>query len=184
MQRIAALNPETTEGKSKELFESVKKKLGMVPNLMRTMGNSPATLNGYLSFSNALSQSAIGGKLSELIALTVANENGCEYCTAAHTFIAANLLKVDHHAIAQAKKGKSSDNKTQLALNFSKELIETKGKVSDESIEALKDTGFTEGEITEIVAHTALNIFTNFINNSAQVKVDFPAVELKETAEV
>ena len=48
MQKIVALNPETTTGKSKDLFNAVQSKLGMVPNMMRTMGNSPAVLNGYL----------------------------------------------------------------------------------------------------------------------------------------
>ena len=42
MQRLIALDPETTTGKSKELFNAIQSKLGMVPNMMRTMGNSPA----------------------------------------------------------------------------------------------------------------------------------------------
>lgn len=49
MQRIKALNPDETTGKSKELFNAIQTKLGMVPNMMRTMGNSPAVLNAYLS---------------------------------------------------------------------------------------------------------------------------------------
>lgn len=40
--------------------------------MMRTMGNSPAVLNGYLAFSGALGESSIGAKLGELIALAVA----------------------------------------------------------------------------------------------------------------
>ncbi len=54
MTRLKALNPETTTGKSKELFDGIQNKLGTVPNLMKTMGNSPAVLQGYLNLSGAL----------------------------------------------------------------------------------------------------------------------------------
>ena len=42
MSRIPALDPATATGKTSELFTAVKSKLGMVPNLMRTLGQSPA----------------------------------------------------------------------------------------------------------------------------------------------
>ena len=116
MQRIKALNPETTTGKSKEMFNAVQAKLGMVPNLMRTLGNSPAALNGYLSFSGALGSSSIGAKLGELIALTVANANSCDYCNAAHSFIGEKLVGIDMETIQAAREGKSTDAKIQAAL--------------------------------------------------------------------
>lgn len=174
MQRINALNPETTTGKSKELFNAIEGKLGMVPNMMRTMGNSPATLNGYLSFSGALAESRIGGKLAELIALTVANANGCEYCNAAHSFIGEKLAGIDTTRIQLAKQGKSNDSKTQVALTFSRTLLSKKGNITTDDLDALKEVGYTDGEITEIIAYVGLNIFTNYFNNAINVTVDFP----------
>lgn len=184
MQRITALNPDTTTGKSKDLFNAVQTKLGMVPNMMRTMGNSPAVLNGYLSFSGALGGSSIGAKLGEQIALTVANANSCDYCNAAHSFIGEKLIGIDTATIQAAKEGKSSDAKTQAALSFAKTLIAKKGKVSEGDINALKNATFTDAEIAEIIAHTALNIFTNYFNNAVNVEVDFPKVELVASAVV
>jgi len=90
MQNISALNPDKATGKLKDLFTAIQSKFGMVPNMMRTMGNSPAVLNAYLSFSKALSENSIDAKLGEQIALTVANANGCGYCNAAHSFIGEN----------------------------------------------------------------------------------------------
>ncbi len=58
--RIETLNPETTTGKSKELFNAVNQKLGFIPNLIKVMGNSPATLETYLS----LGQLTAGGNFS------------------------------------------------------------------------------------------------------------------------
>lgn len=184
MQKIVALNPETTTGKSKDLFNAVQSKLGMVPNMMRTMGNSPAVLNGYLSFSGALSESSIGAKLGELIALTVANANACDYCNAAHSFIGEKLVGIDPTVLKLAKEGKSTDSKIQAALTFSRTLIAKKGNVSAEDVDALKTVGYSEAAITEIIAHTGLNIFTNYFNNAVSVAIDFPQAELVETATV
>lgn len=181
MQRINALNPATTTGKSKELFNNIEAKLGMVPNMMRTMGNSPATLNGYLSFSGALAESKIGGKLAELIALTVANANGCDYCNAAHSFIGEKLAGIDTTTIQLAKQGKSNDSKTQTALTFSRSLLSKKGNVSVEDLNTLKEVGYSDGEITEIIAYVGLNIFTNYFNNAINVTVDFPEAALVES---
>ncbi len=182
MQRIKALDPDTTTGKSKELFNAVQSKLGMVPNLMRTMGNSPAVLNGYLSFSGALGESSIGAKLGEQIALTVANANSCEYCNAAHSFIGEKLVGIKSDSIQAAKEGKSTDSKTQAALTFARTLVAKKGHVNASDVDALKEAGFADAAIAEIIAHTAINIFTNYFNNAVSVTVDFPQVELIEAA--
>src|ERR1700709_2875022 len=162
MPRLKALDPETTTGKSKELFNAVQGKLGMVPNMMRTMGNSPAVLNGYLSFNSALGEGVLGGKLGELIALTVANANSCEYCNAAHSFIGEKLVHIDPIAVADARSGHSDDAKIKAALSFSSTLVEKKGHANDADVNALKTAGYSEAAIAEIIAHVALNVFTNY----------------------
>jgi len=182
MQRLIALEPETTTGKSKELFNAVQSKLGMVPNMMRTMGNSPAVLNGYLSLNAALSESSIGGKLGELIALTVANANSCDYCNAAHSFIGEKLVHIPADAITKAKEGKSDDAKIQAALDFVRILLEKKGQVSEGDVNKVKDAGYDDAAIAEIIGHVGLNVLTNYFNNAAKVVVDFPEVSLVETA--
>lgn len=173
MTRLDALNPETTTGKSKKLFDGIQSKLGMVPNMMRTMGGSPAVLEGYLNLSGALASGSLGAKLGELIALTVANNNECEYCLSAHTFIGENLVKIDSDTIAAAKQAENQDPKIKAALTFAKTLVNKAGRVSDADVEAVKNAGFTQGEIGEIVAHVALNTFTNYFNNTAKTENDF-----------
>lgn len=182
MQKINALDPATTTGKSKDFFNAIQGKLGMVPNMMRTMGNSPAVLDGYLAFSGALGTSSIGAKLGELIALTVANVNNCAYCNAAHSFIGEKLVGIDARAIDLAKEGKSADAKIQAALTFSQTLVTKKGKVSDADVEAIKKAGYDNAAIAEIIAHTALNIFTNYFNTAAGTVVDFPETRLASAA--
>lgn len=176
MNRLQALNPETTTGKSKELFNGVQAKLGTVPNMMKTMGASPAVLEGYLNLSGALSKGSLGAKMGELLALAVSQENNCDYCLAAHTYIGENLVKIDGQSLEAARKAQNEDAKTQAGLEFAKTLISKQGRVSDADVQAVKDAGFSEGEIGEIVGHVALNVFTNYFNNTAQTTVDFPTV--------
>ncbi len=178
MQTLKALDPETTSGKSKELFNAVQGKLGMVPNMMRTMGNSAAVLKGYLSFSGALGEGILGAKLGELIALTVANANKCDYCNAAHSFIGEKMVHIDTNSLDAARHAESSDPKVRAALTFAKILVDKKGMVNDEDIEDVRAAGFDDAGIAEIIAHVSLNIFTNYFNNTAKVVVDFPEVEL------
>ena len=76
MTRLKALPTDTATGKTKELFNAIEGKLGMVPNMMKTMGNSPAFLEGYLNLSSALSSGSLGAQTGEMIALAVAEANG------------------------------------------------------------------------------------------------------------
>lgn len=179
MSRLTALNPDEATGKTKELFDAVKNKMGMVPNMMRTMGNSPAVLESYLGFNAGLQHSAINPRLKELIAITVANVNGCDYCNSAHTFI-SQKIGLESLAIADARSGKSEDRKTEAALVFAKQILETRGSVDDTDLSAIKNAGYTETEIVEIIAQVSLSIFTNYMNIISSTDIDFPKLPLIE----
>lgn len=177
MTRLNALNPETTTGKSQELFNGIQSKLGMVPNMMRTMGNSSAVLEGYLNLSGALSAGSLGAKTGELLAVAIAEANQCNYCLSAHSFIGEKLVKIKPEELQAARKGNSVDSKTEAALTFAKTLVQKRGLVNDEDVQAVKAAGYNDGEIGEIVAHVALNTFTNYFNNTANTEIDFPVLE-------
>ena len=174
MTRLQALNPETPTGKTKELFTAITANLGMVPNMMRTMGNSSAVLDGYLSLSGALGKGTIGAKTGELIAMAVAQSNQCDYCLSAHTYIGEKLAGLDTDSITAARDGNAGNDKTTAALQFAKTVIAKKGLVNDADVNAVKAAGYTDGEVGEIIAHVALNVFTNYFNNSANTEIDFP----------
>ncbi len=176
MENLNALNPDEASGKTKELFNAVQQKLGMVPNMMRTMGNSSAVLEGYLNFSGALSAGKLGAKTSALLALTVAELNACNYCLSAHSFIGEKLVGLDKEILTAAREGKNTSPKIQAALDFATALVTKKGGVSTHDIEAVKGAGYGDGEVSEIIAQVALNIFTNYLNKAANTQIDFPEV--------
>lgn len=177
MARLKALSPDEAKGKTKELFTAIEGKLGMVPNMMRTMGNSSAVLEGYLNLSGALSNGTLGAKTGELIALAVAESNSCDYCLSAHTYIGVNLVHIDSETLQNARSGQAADEKTTSILKFAKTLVAKNGLVNNDDVSVLQSIGITDGEIGEIVAHVALNILTNYFNNTANTEIDFPVVK-------
>src|SRR5262245_50191508 len=118
MTRLTALDPTGANGKTKELFNAIQGKLGMVPNMMRTMGNSTAFLKGYLDLSSALSGGTLGLKAGTLIAMTVAQSNSCNYCLSAHTYIGKNLVKLDPEMLEAARNANAEDLKMDAILKF------------------------------------------------------------------
>ncbi|HLP32008.1 MAG TPA: carboxymuconolactone decarboxylase family protein [Bacteroidia bacterium] len=177
MTRLKALNPEQAEGKTKNLFDSIQSKMGLVPNMMRTMGNSPALLEGTLLLSNAMGNGLLGAKTAELIALAVAESNGCKYCLGAHTFVGASVFKMDAKTLNEARKGNGADTKTDAILKFAKALVNKQGQVNDADVHSIKSAGVSEAEICEVIGHVALNILTNYFNTTALTEPDFPEVE-------
>jgi len=60
-------------------------------------------------------------------------------------------------------------------LVFARKIVQDRGVVTDEDVEQLRRAGYTDGEIGEIVANVALNLFTNDFNHVAATELDFPA---------
>ena len=181
MTRIQAIDYEQSTGKARELLDAVKAKLGITPNMMKTMAQSPAVLEAYLNFSGALGGGKLSARLREQIALISAEINGCGYCASAHTAI-GKMVGLNEDAILAARNGNAADAKTDAALKFARAVIVNRGEVSDEDLQVVKDAGFSDGEVGEIVANVALNIFTNYFNEIAKTDIDFPKVRLGTTA--
>lgn len=182
MSRITIPAVEHAPVASKPLLDAVHKQLGVVPNLMKVVGHSPAALEGYLSLNGALAKGSLSVQLRERIALAIAEFNGCEYCLAAHSYLGRNVAKLDDAEIDLARDARSGDAQTQAALQFARAVAAKRGNVADEDVTTLRNAGFDDAAIIEIVANVALNVLTNYINNVVQTTVDFPRVELKRAA--
>ncbi len=181
MPRIQPLDPATAEGKSKALLDGVHRALGMTPNLMLTMANSPAVLDAYLGFNKALAAGRLSAPLREQIALTVAGANGCEYCAAAHTAL-GKMLGLDSAELADNLEGYSADAKIAAALDFALALVGKRGWVDDIELARVREAGYDDGEVAEIIAAVAYNTFSNYFNHVAETEVDFPPVVLATKA--
>ena len=176
MPRIKPVNRESAPARTQELLDGVQKKLGMVPNLVATMARSNAVAKAYLGFSQALAGGVIPPQLREQIALAVGQANQCAYCLAAHSAIGSSV-GLSEDQVRDARLGQSPDSRTDSALRFVRRIVETRGFVSDQDLNDIRNADFGDSEITEIIGHVALNIFTNYFNHVAETQLDFPAAQ-------
>jgi uncharacterized peroxidase-related enzyme len=181
MSRFSIPTLESAPAASKPLLDGVHNKLGIVPNVFRLAALSPAALEGFLGLSGALSRT-LDVRTRERIAIAVAEVNGCDYCLSAHTYLALNLAKISPEDAELARKGSSTDAKAGAAVRFAVQVARSRGGVSDAEIAGVKDAGFSEAQIVEIVALVVENVFTNFLNRVAQTDIDFPVLHTAEAA--
>jgi uncharacterized peroxidase-related enzyme len=164
---------------SRPLLEAVQKQLGSVPNLFRVVGNSPAGLEGYLGLNGALGQSALDVKTRNRIAFVVAQENGCDYCLSAHTYLGKNLARLEDAEMSLNRDATAADPKAAAAVRFAAQVVRARGHVGDAELAAVRAAGYGDAEIVEIVLHVALNTLTNYINTVAATEIDFPVVSTR-----
>src|SRR3954452_806347 len=181
MSRIAIPKREDAPAQSKPILDNIDRMLGFVPNLHRLMAISPNALSGWATLMGSLAKT-LDVKTRDGIALAVSEEDGCDYCLAANSYIAGNLARIPPAEIELNRAGRSSDPKRQSAVAFARALIETRGKVSDAQFAAVRDAGWTDGNIVEMIALTAQFLLTNFMNNAVQTPIDFPEVSPAKAA--
>jgi len=172
--RIPAILTSTTDQALIPLYAAVKSGLGMVPNLMQVTGNSPAALSAYLSLNAALGKGHLPAAIRERIALVIAQDNTCEYCLAAHTLLGGHA-GLDAAEMQRARLGTSSDPFAAAVVSLARTINRTHGRIDDLTLAEARRQGLDDAAIIETIAHVALNILTNSINNVARTTVDFPA---------
>jgi len=181
LARVAVIDPQSATGEAKQLLDAVQSGLGIVPNFIRVLANSPAALNAFLGIHGIAGAGALDPLTRERIALAVAEQNACQYCVSAHTAI-GRKVGLDNDEMLANRKGRSADAKAEAALTFARALVEHTGQVSAAEVEAVRAAGHSDGEIVEIITHVAMNIFTNLLGKATQVEIDFPKVDLTAAA--
>jgi AhpD family alkylhydroperoxidase len=176
MPRLKKLEKTQGDSRSQNMMADLDSNK-LLLNIFRGMANSPAVLDSYLKFSGALKEGKLPAKTREAIALAVGQSNRCDYCLAAHTFLGKGA-GLDDAAIKDARLGRSSDRKMGAAVALAKRIADNKGNVNDADIAAARAGGLDDGEIAEVVANVALNVFTNYFNHLNQTEVDLPKVAL------
>jgi len=181
MTRIPLVADNAAADEARTLLSQIHGAFGATPNMFRAVANSPAALKSLWGSFGALGGGVIPARLGEQIAVAVADRNACHYCLAAHTALGRKAgLSVEEMAAAQT--GESSDPKTAAALRFALKLVNDRGQLGDADVQALRAAGFDDEHIVEILAHVALNLFTNYVNVAFDVPVDFPGVKLRTAA--
>ncbi len=160
------------QNKANSLLDSAAKKFGFVPNILREMSKSPATLECYMSGYGALSQSSLTEAERQIVMLTVSHFNDCEYCQAAHKTV-ANMSKVEPETIHGILNNIDPPSGRDLALVKATRLIlEKRGFVSSNELGELESTGIDRAQLYEIIAIIGIKTITNYINHIAKIPID------------
>lgn len=178
MCRISAVDPNAATGVAKEVLDAVKARFGMVPMMARTMAQSAAVVTGWSALSGALADGVLGARTGELIALAVSQANACNYCLAAHTALGEKVGLTAEERL-EARRGRATDPKEAAALRLALAILETRGAVSDDALALARAAGLSEAELSEVTAHVALNVLTNYFNRLADPDIDFPKVDVR-----
>ncbi len=181
MTRITLIDPQNATGTTSVQLAEIKAAFGIVPNMFKAVANSPAALASMWGSFGVLGSGRLGAKLGEQIAVAIADRNACHYCLAAHTGL-GRKAGATAEEMAESQAGRSADPRTEAALQFAIKVVETRAGVTADDVEVLRASGFDDGEVVEIIAHIALNLFTNYINVALNVPVDFPGVKLTRAA--
>ena len=175
MKNLEALTKDQVNETNAAIFDDLNSKLNMVPNLYATTANSDVALKAILEYGNTLGGGALSAKDAEVVALTVSQLNGCNYCLAAHTAISKMNGISEEDTVAIRKSTFDGDAKLSALATLTKDLAENRGNASEANVQAFFDAGYSKGALVEVIGLISVNTFTNFLNNFAGTDVDFPA---------
>jgi uncharacterized peroxidase-related enzyme len=178
MSRINTVTNENANAEQIELLDAIQSQLGMVPNFLKVLANSPAALRSFLGLHGIASSGSLDEETRERIALALAQQNACEYCVSAHTTL-GRKVGLSTGEMEANRFGTSHDSKAAVAVKFAKALAEHNGEVTTREILEVRNAGYSESDIVEIITHVGMNILTNIVGKASRVDIDFPKVELK-----
>ena len=181
MSRINLVTDAQANEEQQALYAAIQSQLGMVPNFLKVFANSPAALRAFLGLHGIAGEGSLDAQTRERIALGLAEQNACEYCVSAHTAI-GRKAGLSNTEIEANRAGSSEDAKAAVAVKFARSLAEHNGDVTTAELLEVRNSGYDEAQIVEIITHVGMNVLTNILGKASRVEIDFPKVELKKAS--
>jgi uncharacterized peroxidase-related enzyme len=175
MSTFNPIDPKTAEAEAKAALDLVQHAFGGVPNLMKMLAIAPNVLKGIMALNQEVTSGELEASLIEQVALLASGINQCEYCVAVHVHVGQQAGLSREELIANLQ-GEASNPKSQAVLNFTQAVVNNRGKVDEQTVKALRDHGFSDKAIIEIVGVIGLYTFLNYLKHLTQPALDFPAV--------
>jgi uncharacterized peroxidase-related enzyme len=176
MPRLNAPATEDVVTETRAVLDGIGAQLGFIPSMFQTLAANPTVLEVVTSLQSTLAR-VLDAKTRHTIALAVSEVNGCEYCLAMHSYVSSQLGGMSHEDIDLARSGSSTDPRRAAVARFAQQVVETRGKVSDADLAAVRGAGCTDAQILAIVTVTVQFLLTNFLNNVNRTEVDIPTID-------
>jgi uncharacterized peroxidase-related enzyme len=159
---------------SQAVYDGVKAAFGQVPNLYAFMAHSANGLSSYLALQSAQAKGTFSAVEQQAVFLVVSQVNGCEYCLAAHTFLAGKAGLNDTEIMA-LRAGRSENPRLQAIVQLAGEITSTHGRPSTDAVENFFAEGFAEAALVDLVILVADKIVSNYVHNITGIAIDWPA---------
>jgi uncharacterized peroxidase-related enzyme len=169
MCRLRFIEPDQATGPVKEIFE----KLVLVPNVLCLMANSGPAMDTYAYHHAIVDKYKLSGRHRKMISLAVSQFNDCAYCIALHTAGAIDGGLLTKEECIEARRMKASDPKTHALLRFTRQVLEKRGKVDDETMRLMRNQEFDDQEMVEAIAMISFITLANFVANVGNPEMDF-----------
>jgi alkylhydroperoxidase family enzyme len=160
-------------GKAQELLSQFDKSMGLTPNILKQMANSPAALEAFLAAREILSNGVLSPKMRALVGILIAETYSCEYLLAARCEM-ARKAGISEEDLKLARRQTSTDPKEDVGLNFVRNVILRHADISPANLAEVKEAGYSDGEIVELIAQTSINLWAYYLIQIAQPALDFP----------
>lgn len=163
---------ETASEDAQPLLNAAKSAYGFVPNLLGTMAEAPALLEGYMTLAGIFDKTDLSETERQIILMTNNRLNGCHYCMAAHTSISQGAGVPGDIIEALRTDRPIGDPKLEALRTFAAVINETRGWPETSDIEAFLGAGYTRQNVLEVMLGTALKVMSNYTNHVAATELD------------
>lgn len=181
MSILRAIDPAAATDKSKQILDEIAQRVKTIPNMIKVLANSPAITRLYLQFNEAFKQTKMTPRLRGLISAAISEFHGCDY-TLSTAMAFGPREGISEAELTAARRAEANDPQTAAALQFAVAVAKERGRIPAAETEKLRDAGFSDEEIIEIIAAVVLNTFRNYVNLIAETEIDFPLVRTNRAA--
>jgi uncharacterized peroxidase-related enzyme len=175
MAWIDIIEPDDATGDLKELYDAIAKKRGKVSNVLKVHSQNPAALKEHLELYDAVlfGASPLSRADREAIAVVVSAANECDYCVRHHAEALqaywrdetrVQQLADDHAALEEL------DDQLCAACDVAAKLTLSPEAMSEDDVHTLRDAGWSDRAVLDIVLVTSYFNFVNRITNSLGVE--------------
>ncbi|CAI8914417.1 Carboxymuconolactone decarboxylase family protein [Pseudomonas donghuensis] len=173
MSRVTVHTLQSAPEAARPYLENAQKASGFIPNLLGVLANAPAALETYVTVSALNGNAELSLAEREVVQLVAATHHGCDFCVAGHTAVALNKAKLPQEVVdALRAKSELPQEKLEALAAFTREVIATRGNVSEAGYGALREAGYSEGNALEVILGVSLATLCNFANVFAQTPLN------------
>ena len=166
MANFSFHDPSSAPAESRPLLEGAIRQLGFLPALFAGLAESPAALKAYMDTSQSFAGSSLSAVEQQVVLLAVSAANGCEFCVAAHSFIARNMVKVPSPVVDGLRAGgQLPDPRLQALAKFTRRVVAERGWVADAAVDEFLAAGFNRAQALDVVLGVSLKTLSNYANH-------------------